>query len=1229
MAFTKAGRYDENLLKTIASSGLVSAVTSADVYVFEEDGTTAATLYADSDKTGGAEADHIISPDSEGNLEFFANPGQYVLKIYVDGSLERTDTVIVPPDPDELEVSDAVMVYVDDFEPAKDGATDDSAAIQAAIDSLGGERGIVQFGRGTYKVDAGIDAVRAHLRGVGVPGNSGGGGTVLEFSSTFGIAPSVEDNFGFAVSDLDLLGSGQSASGQVLLDMTGQNNPRVWNVRFRNTDKGLLLAGGASIESHYSAFWKLDFNQCIVGAHLSGGGTANSHHFYGGRFSTCDTGMLIDSGVNSILVSGMDFECGAGNIGCDSTGSNITFVGCRFETAGTNLQVRSGAGKHFVFGCHHSSGNDIADENDPGVVYGLSATTEDPTLRAPFMGGNLVENGSGEQDNDGDGTPDGWVTRFSSGGGGFAVSQDATEAQVGSYAVELTNTSTENPRVGVTFEAEEGHTYAIRYMLKVESGLTVEVRIGDSNSNYTEFRQQTSGDDAWHTYTRMFTAQTSGTKHFYFYLAGSDAGSFFVDGVSVHEGILGPTTWQEAPLPVSGGTVTGDVAFASGKPWFDVTAFGAEGDGSTDDTAAIQAAIDAMEAADGGVVYIPSGIYNITSTLTVQDTRGPIIRGSQPGHIGTSRGAILHWGGSAGGTIMQLSGAPHAVVENLVFDGDTKTAGVGLEVRVGSSLISSRMDFRQLVIGGCIKGMKIGEAGENEGNNDQSTVTTCWFLENDIGISIEGDQHVLWEFINVTTSNNSIAGLQTGSVSGDGGAFGWIGGSVGANGIDFNIPRINDPVFIKGVRSENSGQFLVHTGNFGDPDRTVTIENCWQNSASGALDSVEFTSSNSLVMMGCELVNDIVIDNQGASGGTPHRIFISVQATVVESGPTAAYRTVRVGGESGEVWRSSGGGTAHFTGGGGVVIGDGSVDEDAQLVITGTDSETNKELLFSTGGAATSDRRWIWRSNGLETGSDVGSELVLMHFDDSGTFLGNVMRFTRASGKATFFNEIEIDGNLNHDGSTVGFYGASPTAKAGATDDIKDSLVALGLITDGGATPLDLDGGNLTATRIYTAIIDVVGAGETDMYVPFGVNGALRLASTVPGIQFEDTTSSALDFKIQVNSNALTIKEHGGGGLTYFTIDLDASEVKITNAPLVLDDGVNLVVGTTTGTQIGTAATQKIGFFGTAPVVQPAAYTPTNVTTDRSYDADATTLDEVADVLGTLIADLQSLGLIG
>ena len=39
-------------------------------------------------------------------------------------------------------------------------------------------------------------------------------------------------------------------------------------------------------------------------------------------------------------------------------------------------------------------------------------------------------------------------------------------------------------------------------------------------------------------------------------------------------------------------------------------------------------------------------------------------------------------------------------------------------------------------------------------------------------------------------------------------------------------------------------------------------------------------------------------------------------------------------------------------------------------------------------------------------------------------------------------------------------------------------------------------------------------------------------------------------------------------------------------------------------------------------------YTPTNVSTDRAFDANATTTEELADVLGTLIADLKIKGII-
>jgi hypothetical protein len=56
-----------------------------------------------------------------------------------------------------------------------------------------------------------------------------------------------------------------------------------------------------------------------------------------------------------------------------------------------------------------------------------------------------------------------------------------------------------------------------------------------------------------------------------------------------------------------------------------------------------------------------------------------------------------------------------------------------------------------------------------------------------------------------------------------------------------------------------------------------------------------------------------------------------------------------------------------------------------------------------------------------------------------------------------------LAGNVAHSGGLVGFFGAAPVGKPDADDEIKAALTALGLLTDGGATPLNLDGGQLDA----------------------------------------------------------------------------------------------------------------------------------------------------------------------
>lgn len=70
---------------------------------------------------------------------------------------------------------------------------------------------------------------------------------------------------------------------------------------------------------------------------------------------------------------------------------------------------------------------------------------------------------------------------------------------------------------------------------------------------------------------------------------------------------------------VASNTLTISGGGGSGLPWFDVKqTYGAAGDGVTDDTAEVQAAIDAAAAAGGGVVYFRAGVYLIGGAL--QDT---------------------------------------------------------------------------------------------------------------------------------------------------------------------------------------------------------------------------------------------------------------------------------------------------------------------------------------------------------------------------------------------------------------------------------------------------------------------------------------------------------------------------------------------------------------------------------------------------------------------------------
>ena len=131
-----------------------------------------------------------------------------------------------------------------------------------------------------------------------------------------------------------------------------------------------------------------------------------------------------------------------------------------------------------------------------------------------------------------------------------------------------------------------------------------------------------------------------------------------------------------------------------GLGWYNVKAFEAQGGGFIDDTAAIQAAIDAADAAGGGVVYFPAGTYAIYAN---GDRQGLLI-GDNTTLLGN-------------GDISELVFHPDALSSTAILNKNSSGALTAAQQRVGNSNIS-------------IKGIKVRDTRTTE------------FL--DIGINLSG-----------------------------------------------------------------------------------------------------------------------------------------------------------------------------------------------------------------------------------------------------------------------------------------------------------------------------------------------------------------------------------------------------------------------------------------------------------------------------------------------------------
>lgn len=181
-----------------------------------------------------------------------------------------------------------------------------------------------------------------------------------------------------------------------------------------------------------------------------------------------------------------------------------------------------------------------------------------------------------------------------------------------------------------------------------------------------------------------------------------------------------------------------------------------------------------------------------------------------------------------------------------------------------------------------------------------------------------------------------------------------------------------------------------------------------------------------------------------------------------------------------------------------------------------------------------------------------------------------------------------------------------------------------------------------TSSNTASGTTNITSSSATAFTV--GLNG-----TTTPVFVVDDSVSSAaVGVKIVGRAAAagasivvisgttnepLTIDAKGSGALSLNNTGTGTVNIGAGGGGMTLTD-VNIVLTATTGTKIGTATTQKLGFYNLTPVVQPAA--STNGTTGTTGASTGVSLDTTftggsgssAFTIGGVVLRLKQLGLL-
>jgi len=533
---------------------------------------------------------------------------------------------------------------------------------------------------------------------------------------------------------------------------------------------------------------------------------------------------------------------------------------------------------------------------------------------------------------------------------------------------------------------------------------------------------------------------------------------------------------------------------------FNVSDYGATGDGVTNDGTAIAAAITAAKAAGGGIVFLPAGTYLITATLTVDGNNITI--------QGAGRSATI-----------------------------IKTVGNHL---ILSGLNASGLEVRDLQVLGDADAAKTNQRGI------QWTGVTDGLIDNVWAKNTAYDGILLLSgCLNCTVSNCRVTGVGDDGIN--------IGGDpVAATTGNTVTGCVISGATNVGIHISDRSSFSSVTGN--------TITGCDKG----------IDTYNAGVYSG--LGNNSIVGNT-VNGCTTYGIYIFNSSRNVVAGNNVE------GGGTGIYLVSS----SECSVTGNVVTNPSTYSIRANPNCTDVVIADNK-IVGATARAFIESPRTQFTGNNMR--GSAGS-VLLAAAADSSVVSNNVI--TNGTGNDIECNAAEciISGNRIESAGTkcIVTVGASPRC------------VISGNMLSGGARGIEvsntdclISGNSMTGQTVlgiysYSARAQIVGN---------------HLVSTQVGINLFGATDTLIQ-----------------GNVTVTTVGSNSITENNTSTGTILCDN-----------RLDKAAS----LLGTTPVqitlTPTTTYTPTNVSTDRAFDANATTVEELADVLGTLIADLKTKGIV-